>query len=478
MNVFGASVTTIVVALMLFGSRSAAVLSAIAAVCYLTEGQQLDVGGVHLTAVRLVLFAGLVRVTARGELARVQSNRVDRLVIVYALCLLVVPTIRVATVQESIYRLGICADTLAAYFVFASLLREPKEIRAAIARMGILLVPFAFLMIVEATTGRNPFAMLGGVYADSWLREGHVRGAGAFRNPITAGSFGATFALLSAGALFARDGVRRAFIGVTCSFVTIVCAHSSGPLLGLAVGLAALGCWPLRRHMRQVRWGMVCGVMLLALVMKAPVWFVIARISDQVGGGGYHRALLIDRFVNSFDAWWLGGTAETGSWFPYWVGGKADITNRFVADGLDAGFLGLTLSLGLVVCCFQSLGKTMKAVRGLEPTHERFAWTLGSTLAATVVILCSVTYFDQTFVIWYFLLACIARSEVSPPLTVAVVHPFAARRISWGSPTQRAYSAHRATAARYSWRGPSHVPPRSRFPRPKPNTGAETLKLR
>ena len=53
---------------------------------------------------------------------------------------------------------------------------------------------------------------------------------------------------------------------------------------------------------------MVAVVVIGQLVMKAPVWAIlIARVSDLVGGGGWHRAFIIDVCIKNFGTWWLIG---------------------------------------------------------------------------------------------------------------------------------------------------------------------------
>jgi hypothetical protein len=156
--------------------------------------------------------------------------------------------------------------------------------------------------------------------------------------------------------------------------------------------------------------------------MKAPVWFLIDRVGELVGGGGYHRAFLIEQFVNRFSSWWLMGTSHTSDWFPYTLAdGTADITNRFVADGVDAGVVGLVVSIALIVSCFRRIGVALKSVRGIDSATERFLWGIGSTLVANVGILFSVTYFDQMYVVWYFFLACIGRVAVKAEPAKATV---------------------------------------------------------
>jgi hypothetical protein len=283
----------------------------------------------------------------------------------------------------------------------------------------MVVVGYSALMLIESSTGLNPFGALGGVTANSWIRDGQVRSAGAFRNPIAAGAFGAMFCMLYASTIFAY-GVRVASLaGLSAGLVIVATARSSGPMLGVAIGAMSLAFWPLRGHMRIVRWGLVLSLAILHAAMNAPVWFLIDRVSDVTGGGGYHRALLIYRFLNSVSSWWLLGTTDTAYWFPYTLAdGTADITNRFVQDGVDAGLLGLTLSLLLVLHAYNRLGRSLRACP-VVPADLRLIWGLGATLTANVAILFTVTYFDQMFAIWYFFLACVGRPLVSTPTASA-----------------------------------------------------------
>src|SRR5208337_4152071 len=95
-------------------------------------------------------------------------------------------------------------------------------------------------------------------------------------------------------------------------------------------GILALSMWPLRRHMRTLRWGLVAMLVAIQLVMKAPIWFLIDRVTLIVGGSGYHRAMLIDYFVRRFFEWFVIGTNNN----PNWGWSMWDVDNAFVGAGL------------------------------------------------------------------------------------------------------------------------------------------------
>jgi hypothetical protein len=412
MTPLGFLITLILAVLVLSRSRQMAAVGIIAAVCSITQAQVVNVG-FHFTAIRLVLLAGFIRIVARGEAKQFRMNAVDRAVIVCASVLMIIPTLRVGTTEEMVYRLGVLYDVLLSYFVFRCLLRDERDLRLVLAKAPLVIVPFALLMVFESFTGRNLFAVFGGVTETSWIRDAHVRGQGPFRNPIIAGAFGATFAMLFASVLFSGTRSRSALVGLGASTLIVLCSRSSGPFLGVVLGLLAFGCWHFRRHTREILWGIVAVLVGLQFVMKVPVWFLMDRVSDLVGGGGYHRAYLIDQAVRYFNTWWLAGTSNTAYWFPYQLpDGNGDITNLFVASGVDAGLVGVIVSIVVVVSCFRRLGVAMKANRGPGRGTQKMLWGIGSTLVCNIGILFSTTYMDQMQVIWYFLLACIAGVEL------------------------------------------------------------------
>lgn len=410
MNPLGLILTLMFSAVVFAGSRKAAAVAIILGTCYITQAQELNIG-FHFTAIRLVLLAGFVRAISRGELKQITFNRIDRALICYAICIAVVSTLRVGSVEQLVYQVGVMYNVFLSYFTFRALFRDEADINDSLCLLAYALVPLAMLMILEAYSGRNLFAIFGGVGEVSMVREGHVRCAAAFRSPITAGAFGATFALLYAGMLFARTPHRnKVLVGLAASLVIVTCARSSGPLLGVVFGVISLVCWRVRSHTSFIRRGIVATLVILHFfIMKAPVWFLIARVSDIVGGGGYHRSLLIDQFLNHFGSWWLAGTDDTSGWMPYELeSGGTDLTNQFVSDGVNAGVIGMVFSILLVVRCFQGVGLAMRSRSILGVDAQKMTWAIGSTLVASVAILFSVTYFDQMQVIWYFLVAGIA----------------------------------------------------------------------
>ena len=394
------------------GNRHTAVAGIFASVCYLTQGQAISLG-FNFTAVRIILLVGLFRVLARKENRDWEFNVIDRCMFAYALCILIVFTIRNGTVAAFVYQVGFAYNLILSYFVFRSLLPTMEDFKAVLPRLAMLLIPFAFFIVYEAATGRDVFAVFGGVDANAWAREGHFRARASFRSPITAGGLGAALLPLFAGGYLAGLDRRKMITGMLACATIVLASHSSGPLMALVAGIVGLSFWQMRYRMRQIRWALLLLIVGLHLAMKVPVWFLIGRMGELVGGDAYYRAGLIDAFVKHFSSWWLMGTGDTNDWMPTQLNGAADITNQLVAAGVDGGLLAVLLFVLLMGKCFQRLGIARAMAEGHSREDEWIIWGMGASLFAHITNQTSVTYFDQMHVIWFMSLALIAATVIN-----------------------------------------------------------------
>src|ERR1035438_2408756 len=184
-------------------------------------------------------------------------------------------------------------DVTLTYVAFRGLLRSPDEFRWLLGILALLLVPYVAILTVERIAQKNLFALVGSD-ADVWTRDGEVRCFGSFRHPSLLGSLGACFLPLFVGLAWDRRLLGRAVLGVGLCVAIVVLSHSGGPSSVLAVAGVGWLLWPIRKKMQLFRRGLGALILLLALVMKAPVWYLLARITALTGGSGWHRSYLID----------------------------------------------------------------------------------------------------------------------------------------------------------------------------------------
>jgi len=406
MNLLGILLTAVLVVLVFACPRRVAVLAVFASVCYITQGVGVTFVGFHFFAHRIVLLAGLVRILARGELQSLKLNRIDWVLVAFAIVLNLLPAIRSGVWQE---QAGNAYNILLSYFLFRCLVTSWEDVQDLLPKLALLIVPLALCMIYESRTGASIFSAMGGQDAEI-LREGRYRCIGAFRGPHTAGVLGATLMPLFVG-LYFLDPRRRAIavIGAIAATAITYASNSSGPLLAFLSGLIGLACWRLRGNMRRVRWAIVGALVLLALVMKAPIWYILAKISDITGGDGWFRSYLMEQCFKHFFDWWLIGTDQTANWaatqMPW---GGADMCNLYVSCAAAGGLTALVLVILLLVRCFSNLGLALQSAPDPHPQSAMLLWCMGSVLFAHVCTLFSVTYWDQFFVIWWGFLAMIS----------------------------------------------------------------------
>ena len=236
-------------------------------------------------------------------------------------------------------------------------------------------------------------------------------------HPILAGTFGATsipyfLALWGRG----KSNPLIAIFGIISAVIITITPASSGPVVAFIFAIIGTSMWAIRHHMRAVRWGILLALVSLHTVMKAPVWALIGKMSEVIGGTGWHRVMLIDAAIEHFNEWWLLGTDYTRHWMPTgvtWSEKHTDITNQFISVGIQGGILSLILFVALIVLCYQGIGKMMKETLQIEPKSAFITWCLGASLTAHIASFTSVHYFDQMIVFWYLLIAMISAGVSS-----------------------------------------------------------------
>ena len=381
--------------------------------CLMPLGQELVVFGLHLYLFRILLLVGILRVLLKHEARQLILMRADKIFIWWVIVSIVFGTLAKPSMQLFVNRLGDAYNALACYFLMRCLLVDFEDLLTSVRILAWLTLPVAALMLVEKTTGHNWFSVFGGVPEITAIREGHLRCQGAFRHPILAGTFGATQIPFFIALWFYRPQFRLIALPATvASMVIVVSASSSGALMALLASLGGMALWKWKTHMRFVRRGAVVAILILAMVMNAPVWYLFDRLSSITGGTGWFRSYLIDQTIGHFNEWWLFGTTYTAHWGP---GGEViasdpnmmDITNHYIIQGVSGGLLKLLLFLAIIVVSFKTVSRWFKSENADSPGGI-LVWAAGVSLFAHSLSFVSTTYFDQIVVIWYWLLAVIA----------------------------------------------------------------------
>lgn len=431
----------IAILLVLFGAVLAlpgrwALVALASGALFLTQASGVEVAGFSIFPTRLLAYAAFARVLARGELSLVRLTKVDwMLILLYSFT----TTVLVFRADESVFlHTAKLLDALCGYFALRGLIKGADDLRWFLGVLAFLLVPYVCLLTIERLTLHNPFALLGG--REGWLRDGKIRCFGSFRHPSLLGSLGATFFPLFVALAFDRQQRNRALLGATLCVAVVLFSNSGGPISAWLFGIAGWLLWAMRQNMQLFRRILLGTFVLLAMIMKAPVWYLIAKGSNITGGNGWHRAYLIDVAMRNLDEWWLIGmpVKETASWMAYTLGttGGTDITNQFLVFGISCGALGIILLIWLVTRSYKLLGRALAGARRIGSVSARsdefVLWGLGVMLAVHVVNWLGISYFDQFELLWLLQLAAIvsvsqavrADSDSTAPVGILDVQQF------------------------------------------------------
>ena len=379
-------------------------------------GQQFYIGGVHLFIHRIVILVGLIRLLLSKENAQKHRlaggwNAIDTSFSLYVLIFAIAFSLLYQKLSAVIYQAGFIWDMLGGYFLMRLLIVDYEDIELVLKCVSYIFSLIAVSMLIEQVYMINLFGYLGGQLAPE-LRGTSFRSIGPFQHSLAAGTAGATAIPLFMFLWYRNRQRAVAILGMIAATIMTITTHSSGPLLAYVAGIIALLTWPQRKRMRFIRWTAAFSLLILHLMMKAPVWFLIARIDLTGSSSSYHRANLVDKFIQNFSEWWLIGTRNSYSWgWDLW-----DIQNLFVSTGLGGGLAGLICFIAIFVYGFSMLGNASNGI--IDEQQERCLWTIGATLFSYMVAFMGVNLFDQMRLLWFMLLAIISVAT-APVLVTA-----------------------------------------------------------
>jgi hypothetical protein len=407
--------------------------------CLIPSAQRFVLAGADFTFVRVIAIAGLLRILLKREYTGLKWMALDTVVVAWGVVGIIMQSLLWGEFSYVFSRIGFTVETLSIYFFGRVMLRDWNSLRSftgALAALAITVGPF---IVIEYLTRRNMFSVFGGVSSVTMVRDGRVRCQGAFSHPILAGVFWATLLPLVASRLWYPVANRWVAILATASCLWIAVASASATPLGTlaAVVLGAMA-FKVRHYMRLIQWGVLFTLIGLHLVMKGPVWSLIARTNVVGGSTGYHRYLLVDRAIAYFGEWALYGVQSTA----HWGRGLFDVTNQYVLEGVRGGVLLMGLFVASIWISFVYVGRAWRKFQ-FDRSKLIFCWALGVSIFGHAASFIGVSYFGQIIMLWYVTLA--AAGALGEMTAKAPVAQRARRRKRLATPT----AASRASRAGY-----------------------------
>jgi hypothetical protein len=404
----GLALVVILAVAMVLAPRRWALLPMVLVACLVSQAQRIIVCGLNFDFLRIMILAGWTRLFVRREIGPLRWNAVDTCIVVFATCGVTAYCLLHADSDAVKYRLGWAFDVLGYYFLFRFLLRGDADPRLVARPFVLASVPVAAFFAVEYVTHRNLFSVFGGVPAMTWVRDGRLRCQGPFAHPVIAGVYWAS-QLPIIGVLWFYGGQWRkwAVVGVTAALFTICATNSSTSVTAVIFGAIGTLAFPIRRRMAAVCWATAGILFALHMVMKAPVWHLLASATVFDASTGWDRFYVIDQSLRHFGDWWLLGTKSTDSWNVW------DITNEYVFTGIEGGAFTLAAFLALIWFSFRRVGLARERLER-DPVACRMAWALGAALFVHCMNYIGLAYYGQAKFVWYLLLALVASQAVAP----------------------------------------------------------------
>jgi len=414
MNVIGLIFTLVTSLFLLTLPRRLAAIPLLMGAAYMTRGQVLEIGPANLSVVRILVMVGVFRVMLKGERIVGELNRVDRFLIVWAIWLIGSSAFHMSNAW--VFRAGMVWNDLGCYFLFRVFIQDAESILRNFKILYVILIPVAVLMLLEKLTGKNYFSVLGGGNEMADLRSGHFRANGPFGHAILAGTVGA--GCFSVALNLWKHHRKYALVGLFSTGGIVFASTSSGPMMMVLFILFGLMLWKVREHLSVICWLALMAVIALDAVMKDPVYFLMARIDIAGGSTGFHRARLIQSSIEHLNDWWLVGTDYTRHWMATGIHAnelESDITNHLLAMGVMGGLPLMFLWIMVLVAAFDAVRKALRQNENAPVEQRFFIWTLGAIMFGHIANYFSISYFDQSIVFFYLILASISTVQKAKP---------------------------------------------------------------
>jgi hypothetical protein len=315
--------------------------------------------------------------------------------------------------------LGDFLDAFGGYLVVRFFIPDGEAVRRTIKALAVVCIIQGAFMLNEQISHVNLFGYIGGFGPGLTIRDGKIRSEGVL-GCIPAGGFAGAIIPLFLWLWTQRKDRKLAYAGLVGATIMVFTSNSSTSLLALAASVLGLAFWPLRKRMRLMRQGLAVTLVAMQLVMKAPVWALIARVDLTGSSSGYHRFMLVDNCIRHFSDWWLIGCKG----YMGWGFAMFDCCNQFVVQAVCGGLLTLVAYIAIFTRSFGAIGNARKRVEG-DRGQEWLFWCLGSVLFSIVMAHFGINYAAEMqiglFAVWASIST--AAFEAMRPLEVKAEIP-------------------------------------------------------
>jgi hypothetical protein len=307
--------------------------------CFIPADQRMIVMDLDFTPLRILVVIGVLRLLLKGETIPLRWNVLDKLIFAWAVVGACVFIIQWMDAKMLVFKCGILFDVIGMYWLFRQSLECWDDVALVFKVLAVCCILLAPFVVFEKTTGKNPFDVFG--KAETTMRENEYRCQATFSHSIILGSFFATLVPCFIALAKTLRWWYISWFAAGVSVLAVFASASSTPLFVLAFMLMLMLSFHFRRFGKYALIGAFVMAMGLHLLMEAPVWHLISRVSAVAGSTGWHRYVLIDNAVSHFHEWAMIGCKTT----EHWGYGMIDVTNQYIVEGIRGGVATLVLML-------------------------------------------------------------------------------------------------------------------------------------
>ena len=368
----------------------------VVAACFVPTDQRIIIMGLDFTILRILVVAGVLRILLYGEQKLIKWNKLDMTILLWVFYGASVYVIQWMNTKAIINRFGVIFDVVGLYWLFRQKIRSWNDVKFVFTLLAISVVILVPLVALEWSTGRNPFVILGRVMTN--VRSERYRCQAAFPHSIMLGLFWATLVPLFVGLGITEKKVLYWIAVAAAVFITMASA-SSTPILVLAIVLVGLLWFRWRQLTSKTGLCLLALLTALHIVMRAPVWHLLARINVIGASTGWHRYNLIDKAIEHFGEWVFIGCRTTD----HWGFGLGDLTNQYILEGVRGGFITLLIFLAMIYRVLKTLLNL--SIQEKDSKKQFLIWCLFTMIIGHCAAFLGVSYFGQITMLWYMMLA-------------------------------------------------------------------------
>jgi len=380
----------------------------------------LQLGPLDIGAARIVVFSLLLNCWADSELrTSFKWCSLDTWVTATVAVSVVIPLITYNTplMLNIESKGGYLMDSYCAYLVARFYIGNRAAMIDAVKWIAVALSLLAVLGIVEACSGWQPFIPLRqyrpweiGGHGTTEARFGFTRAVGPFSHPIL---FGAMFSIFAPFVYVLRHSPGksrwRAYLLFGLVIAGSLSSMSGGPWTMVMLTIVCLVLEYRKQWVKPILIFLILSIIVVGIISNRTIYHVVASYANPLGGGGWHRAKLIDCAIEDFHKWWLVGfRGEDPGWGRSTGMVWTDITNMYLVMAWRAGIWGLIAFCGMLICALRLLRTSYKAAS--EPALRSLYWAQGSIIVVLAVSLNGFHLFGAARPLLYCILGMIASS--------------------------------------------------------------------